>query len=237
MSSSTGSSGSGRTSRCCGRRRCATEVADAADRRGRGSVPQSAPFPAALRRRPARARAAASPRCTPAGRGDRDAGCEVGRATSYGALSPPHGRSTSEPGRSAMRRLPSGALCRVGADRTGRDDGIRGYVEAAHRRRRNAINSPSCSATARSPMPSRRWRSRRTSCKDAGTQVFESTMYVSGPKVRMDAPLEKGKDGYAIIDTDEEHHVVRRARARSATSSGPKPTPRRWARRWCSSRR
>jgi hypothetical protein len=39
--------------------------------------------------------------------------------------------------------------------------------------------------------------------KDAGTQVFESTMYVSGPKVRMDAPLEKGKDGYAIIDTDK----------------------------------
>src|SRR5689334_25100376 len=28
--------------------------------------------------------------------------------------------------------------------------------------------------------------------KDGGTQVFESTMYISGPKVRMDAPMEKG---------------------------------------------
>jgi hypothetical protein len=39
--------------------------------------------------------------------------------------------------------------------------------------------------------------------KDANPQVFESYMYVSGPKVRMDAPLEKGKDGYAIIDTEK----------------------------------
>lgn len=39
--------------------------------------------------------------------------------------------------------------------------------------------------------------------KDADPQVFESYMYVSGPKVRMDAPLEKGKEGYAIIDTEK----------------------------------
>lgn len=39
--------------------------------------------------------------------------------------------------------------------------------------------------------------------KEANPQVYESLMYVSGPKVRMDAPLDKGKDGYAIIDTDK----------------------------------
>lgn len=39
--------------------------------------------------------------------------------------------------------------------------------------------------------------------KDAGTQMRESTVYVSGTKVRMDTPLEPGKDGYAIIDTDK----------------------------------
>jgi hypothetical protein len=39
--------------------------------------------------------------------------------------------------------------------------------------------------------------------KDANPQVFESYMYVSGPKVRMDAPLDKGQEGYAIIDTEK----------------------------------
>jgi hypothetical protein len=39
--------------------------------------------------------------------------------------------------------------------------------------------------------------------KDAGAQMRESMMYVSGNKVRMDTPLDKSKDGYAIIDTDK----------------------------------
>ena len=39
--------------------------------------------------------------------------------------------------------------------------------------------------------------------KDAGAQMRESMVYVSGTKVRMDTPLEPGKDGYAIIDTDK----------------------------------
>jgi hypothetical protein len=39
--------------------------------------------------------------------------------------------------------------------------------------------------------------------KDANADVFVTSMYVSGPKVRMDAPLEKGKEGYAIIDTQK----------------------------------
>jgi hypothetical protein len=39
--------------------------------------------------------------------------------------------------------------------------------------------------------------------KDAGAQMRESTVYVSGTKVRMDTPLEPGKDGYAIIDTEK----------------------------------
>jgi len=39
--------------------------------------------------------------------------------------------------------------------------------------------------------------------KDAGAQVRESTVYVTDKKVRMDAPLEKGKSGYAIIDTEK----------------------------------
>ena len=39
--------------------------------------------------------------------------------------------------------------------------------------------------------------------KDAGAQARESMVYVSGSKVRMDTPLEPGKDGYAIIDTDK----------------------------------
>jgi hypothetical protein len=39
--------------------------------------------------------------------------------------------------------------------------------------------------------------------KDAGGQSRESMVYVSGNKVRMDTPLEKNKDGYAIVDTDK----------------------------------
>lgn len=39
--------------------------------------------------------------------------------------------------------------------------------------------------------------------KDAGAQVRESTVYVSGTKVRMDTPLEKNREGYAIIDTEK----------------------------------
>lgn len=39
--------------------------------------------------------------------------------------------------------------------------------------------------------------------KDAGAQMRESTVYLSGSKVRMDTPLEKSKDGYAIIDTEK----------------------------------
>ena len=39
--------------------------------------------------------------------------------------------------------------------------------------------------------------------KEADPQVRESTVYISGSKVRMDAPLEKGKEGYAIIDTEK----------------------------------
>jgi hypothetical protein len=39
--------------------------------------------------------------------------------------------------------------------------------------------------------------------KDAGAQMRESTVYVRGTKVRMDTPLEPGKEGYAIIDTDK----------------------------------
>lgn len=39
--------------------------------------------------------------------------------------------------------------------------------------------------------------------KDTGAEVFVTNMYVSGPKVRMDAPIEKGKEGYAIIDTEK----------------------------------
>jgi len=39
--------------------------------------------------------------------------------------------------------------------------------------------------------------------KDAGAQVRESTVYVTPTKVRMDAPLDKDKPGYAIIDTEK----------------------------------
>jgi hypothetical protein len=42
-----------------------------------------------------------------------------------------------------------------------------------------------------------------SSAKDAGAQMHESTVYVSGNKVRMETPLEKNKDGYAIVDTDK----------------------------------
>ena len=42
-----------------------------------------------------------------------------------------------------------------------------------------------------------------TASKDAGAQVHESTVYVSGTKVRMDTPLDKNKDSYAIVDTDK----------------------------------
>ncbi len=39
--------------------------------------------------------------------------------------------------------------------------------------------------------------------KDAGAQVRESTVYVSGTKVRMDTPLDRNREGYAIIDTEK----------------------------------
>jgi hypothetical protein len=39
--------------------------------------------------------------------------------------------------------------------------------------------------------------------KDADAQMRESMVYVSGAKVRMDAPLDKNKEGYAIIDTEK----------------------------------
>ncbi len=39
--------------------------------------------------------------------------------------------------------------------------------------------------------------------KDAKPDVKESTVYVSGKKVRMDAPLEGNRAGYAIIDLDK----------------------------------
>jgi len=39
--------------------------------------------------------------------------------------------------------------------------------------------------------------------KDAGAEVRESTVYVTDKKVRMDAPLEKNRQGYAIIDTEK----------------------------------
>lgn len=38
--------------------------------------------------------------------------------------------------------------------------------------------------------------------KDAGAAVHEGTVYVSGSKVRMDLPTERGGSGYAIIDTE-----------------------------------
>jgi hypothetical protein len=41
------------------------------------------------------------------------------------------------------------------------------------------------------------------SAKDSGAQMRESTVYVSGSKVRMDAPLDRTKEAYAIIDTDK----------------------------------
>jgi hypothetical protein len=39
--------------------------------------------------------------------------------------------------------------------------------------------------------------------KDSGAQMRESTVYVTPTKVRMDAPLEKDKPGYAIIDIEK----------------------------------
>ena len=39
--------------------------------------------------------------------------------------------------------------------------------------------------------------------KDTDAQVRESMVYVSGAKVRMDAPLDKNKEGFAIIDTEK----------------------------------
>lgn len=40
--------------------------------------------------------------------------------------------------------------------------------------------------------------------KDAGASVHEGTMYVSGSKIRMDLPSERGPGGYAIIDTTKD---------------------------------
>lgn len=42
-----------------------------------------------------------------------------------------------------------------------------------------------------------------TGNKESGAQTQESTVYVSGTKVRMDTPIEKNKDSYAIVDTDK----------------------------------
>ncbi|MGH7789447.1 MAG: DUF4412 domain-containing protein [Candidatus Binatia bacterium] len=39
--------------------------------------------------------------------------------------------------------------------------------------------------------------------KDSGAVERESTVYVRGTTVRMDTPLEKNKDGYAIVDVDK----------------------------------
>jgi hypothetical protein len=39
--------------------------------------------------------------------------------------------------------------------------------------------------------------------KDVGAQMRESKVYVADKKVRMETPLEKNKDGYAIIDTEK----------------------------------
>lgn len=39
--------------------------------------------------------------------------------------------------------------------------------------------------------------------KGVGAEVRETTVYVSGPKVRMDAPLERDKSGYALVDIDQ----------------------------------
>jgi hypothetical protein len=39
--------------------------------------------------------------------------------------------------------------------------------------------------------------------KDSGAQARESTVYVSGTKVRMDTPMEENKDSYAIVDTEK----------------------------------
>jgi hypothetical protein len=40
--------------------------------------------------------------------------------------------------------------------------------------------------------------------KDAGAEMRESMVYVNAAKVRMDLPLEKNKQGYAIIDTEKD---------------------------------
>lgn len=40
--------------------------------------------------------------------------------------------------------------------------------------------------------------------KGAEAQVRESTVYISGTKVRMDAPVEKGREGYLVIDTQKD---------------------------------
>jgi hypothetical protein len=40
--------------------------------------------------------------------------------------------------------------------------------------------------------------------KDAGAKVHEGVVYVSGTKVRMDLPSERGPGGYAIIDTAQD---------------------------------
>jgi len=39
--------------------------------------------------------------------------------------------------------------------------------------------------------------------KDTGAQSQESTVYLSGTKVRMDTPIEKNKDSYAVVDLDK----------------------------------
>jgi len=39
--------------------------------------------------------------------------------------------------------------------------------------------------------------------KDIGADVRETTVYVSGQKVRMDAPIERDKKGFALVDLDK----------------------------------
>jgi len=62
--------------------------------------------------------------------------------------------------------------------------------------------------------------------KRAARKTQESTVYVSGTKVRMDTPIEKNKDSYAIVDTDKKPEPGSLCRPRSATSNGRSPTPR-----------
>lgn len=44
--------------------------------------------------------------------------------------------------------------------------------------------------------------------KDAGVQERDSTIYVAGSKVRMDAPAQKGKGGFVIVDTSKDTTLI-----------------------------